>query len=674
MPDELSVLPGIEKPREDLFGAVDELVAGKMPTPFVLAGAQASGRRSLLRNVADYARERGQKVFQLEILPFGHDTPAQVLLHIAALAPDSPKARALTTLEVPWKDRLDAAGSLLDDAQETVFLVRFPAGGLPTGERPDRQLQQEIADVVKLVTQPRLGRLHVVASQPWWRWPHAMPHTQVQLRLASRSSEFLSAPSQWGSLAPMAAKLAKLLGADGDTVSPLQLRLGVALLATGTSTSAVREALNPGSNVRKLEQPLRKMLEARPLLDAALTRVARARTAVDALVLEDVASAGDDWDLVSRCFLYPEGDGRLRFHDQLRWLVPDASPETATHVKLLDYYSSLDGATAPTEGLRKVAPWLEKLHHASRADADGNVDSWLALNPPTREHYWEYGWSLSYVHKRYSAAARVYRELLSQVPDDNYAQHYYAFNLDRAGEDPVVADEYFRKAVEGDPTNAWWNARLISFLTERGRFEPALRAWSAALEAIDPGGDRSGGDWLPYHLHKHVIQSGLDSGNLELANVAHRAIRPPASSAEIFRWLQTKIDAARQVRRLGEALFPAHVSFPEWWRPRLLRARHGETASEWRAGRVLRADPKEVAVALGFLPDQGGPVVVHQVLARDLWDAAAPDQEPRVGDFFEAALIDGKRRVEVEHPLETAVDRASLENLLRYLSTQSWTS
>jgi hypothetical protein len=171
---------------------------------------------------------------------------------------------------------------------------------------------------------------------------------------------------------------------------------------------------------------------------------------------------------------------------------------------------------------------------------------------------------------------------------------------------------------------------------------------------------------------ERVVQAGLDSGNLDLANVALRAIRPPAASAEVFCWLRTRIDAAREVRRLGEALFPASVSFPEWWKPRLLRPRHGETADEWRAGRVLRVDPAEVSVALGFGRELGGPVVERQVLARGVWDEAAHGQEARVGDFFEVARIDGKLRLESERPQETTVDKARLENLLRYLSTQAW--
>lgn len=137
MPDAAGslALPGIEKPREELFAAVDDLVAGKEPTPFVLAGAQASGRRTLLQSVSHYARGKGQPVFDLEILPFGHDTPARALLQIAALEPTSSSAKVLITLEAPWKQRLDAARAILEATQATVFLVRFPAGAMPAGER-----------------------------------------------------------------------------------------------------------------------------------------------------------------------------------------------------------------------------------------------------------------------------------------------------------------------------------------------------------------------------------------------------------------------------------------------------------------------------------------------------------------------------------------------------------
>ena len=170
-----SALPALEGPLERLLAAVDGLATGtgaEFPVPFIVAGAHASGRRVLLRRVADYARGRGQKVFELEILPFGHDTPAQVLLRIAALAPDSPSAKTLSTIAASWSDRINAADAILDGAATRVQLVRFPAGPLASGERADRQLQQETLDVVRLVTRPRTGCLQVVAAQPWWRWPH----------------------------------------------------------------------------------------------------------------------------------------------------------------------------------------------------------------------------------------------------------------------------------------------------------------------------------------------------------------------------------------------------------------------------------------------------------------------------------------------------------------------
>lgn len=667
-------LPGIAEPLDRILDGVERFIGGDTPAPFILAGPQSSGRRTLLKRTAAHAAERGQRVFDLEIPPFGHDTPAQVLLRIAALAPDSPEAMTLCALGSAWGERLDAAERLLDGPHSHVHLVRLPSGALPSGERADRQLQQEIAELIRSVTRPRVGKFQVVATQPWWQWQHSSPKTEIRLSLASNSREFLSDSALWGPLAATAARLTRLLGSDGDRLGPLQLRLGVALLATRTRASVVQAALAPGSNLRALEQPLQKMLAREPRLMAALTRVARARTAVDAQILEDVAGAEPaDWAIVSRCFLYPEGE-RLRFHDQLRWLVQDDSPEPVTHDRLFQYYRQLDGATDPRTGLRKVEPWLERLHHASRADAHGDVDTWLAQNPPTREHFWEYGWSLSHVHKRYQEAARVYRELLDRVPgeDDNYGQHYYAYNLDRAGQQPLTAQEYYRKAVGGDPTNAWWNARLIGFLTERGLFDAARRAWSEALEAIDPAGDRSGGDWLPFHLHQHVARAGLESGNLDLAEAALDAIHPPAADDSAILSLRDRLDAARQVRRLGEALFPAYLNVREWWTPRLLRPRHGERMADWRPGRVLNVEADGVAVALGYRDEQEKPAIEWQVISRTEWTQAANGKPPREGDFFEYALIDGRPGLETESPDQSTVANASLQHLLRFLSTQPW--
>jgi tetratricopeptide (TPR) repeat protein len=669
------MLPGLEKPLAQITVALEEFSAGGSNAPLLLSGPPAAGRRTLLQRVEDQASSRKQKCFGIELMPFGHDAPAHILLQIASQAPDTSDARALTAIGTPWKTRLAAADSILDSASSRIFLVRFPAGALPTGERSDRQVQSETVEVLDLVTKPRADKLHVIAANPWWKWPHNVVPRRIPIEVSSRSSEFLLNESQWGSLKSAAQRLSRLLGVEGDRLSPLQLRLGVALLAGGMSPAVIRSSLGGERTLRDLEPALRRLLERRPQLQAALVRVARARTAVDADVLRDVASAGDEWELVSKCFLYPEQGGKLRFHDQLRWLVPDVSAESAVHARLRSYYQTLGGTADPAQGLRHVVPWLETIHHASRADSEGNVEAWLALNPPAREHYWEFGWSLSYVHGRFDAAARVYRTLLDRIPneDDNYGQHYYAYNLDRAGADPIAAERYYRRAVAGDPTNPWWNSRFVSFLTEQGRFESALQAWNAALEAIDSGGERSAGEWLPNHFHKHVIRAALDSGNLDLAEAAFRAVQPPASSDEVFQWLGSQIGAAREVRRLGEALFPASVNVSEWWRPRLLTPRHGENFSEWRAGRVLTVNDREVAVALGFRGVDKVPVLEYQVLPLADWKQAAKDSAAREGDFFEVALIDGKRRLESEPPAAaTELKEDRIKSLLRFVSTLPW--
>lgn len=665
-------LPGLEEPYERLFRRLDHFSKNHDSARVYLCGPSSSGRRTLLKRLeTDAAKELGLEINRFDLQPYGHDTPANILLRIAAEDPQSSDAEILITLSASWSDRVSAARNILKRSKADVFLVRFPPGALPAGERADRQIQQESLEAIQLLIEPRENKLHVIAVAPGTRLPGAAPASEtIRLETRCNSDHILRDCDYWGNLAGQAEALADLLGKEADGLSPLQLRLGVALVAGQTSLAHVKESLHAGSTIRDLETSLRKMLDKHPDLGAAIARIARARTAVAAEVMESIANSGQQWELLSKCFLYPDADGRLLLHDQLRWLAPQsAAPESEAHEQLRGYYERLDGAKDPRTGLGEVIPWLEKLHHASLADANGEVDAWLALNPPTREHYWEYGWSLSYVHHRYEAAAKVFRALLDRDPQDNYAQHYYAYNLDRAGRSAVEVEKFYRSAVAGDPVNAWWNSRLISFLTGRGRFEAAIRAWNLALEAIDPGGDRSGEDWLTHHLHKHVIASGLESGNLELAGMALRSIREPASGDPHFRLLESQLKRLLEIRQLGESLFPASVEFQQWWQPRLLVPRSNEEFKDWRAGRVLLVSDGEVRLALGYRPSQAeSAVIFYQVIPKADWKQASGEDEPVEGDYFEVATINGIPALKAEHLEPSQIDQGKLADLLRFLS------
>jgi len=76
---------------------------------------------------------------------------------------------------------------------------------------------------------------------------------------------------------------------------------------------------------------------------------------------------------------------------------------------------------------------------------------------------------------------------------------------------------------------------------------------------------------------------------------------------------------------------------------------------------------------LGYRPDEGQPVAEHQVMLMDVWKRLAEDAAPLPGDFFETAVLDGRRRIESEHIEAGPPDVARLENLVRYISTRAWT-
>jgi hypothetical protein len=675
-------LPKVAPLAEAIGKGVDAFAKGAPRPPQLVYSAPAAGRGALLRALGKQGREHGLEVLDLAVPPKDHDAPAHLLLQLAAREPGSSSAQTLLQLDAPWNERILAARRLLEPKKRRLLLVRVPpswAGASDWGGS-QQQLEKECDSVLALLLEPRKNVLPIVAADQSWSWPQ--PSSQpVSYRLAASSNgrQFLSDES-WGPLAESARRLLERVADFADACSPLQLRLGVALVHEGALPYEIAKVLRPPATLRHLERPLRNLLARRPALAAALRRIACARLPLEPEVMRDLASAGEHQELVERCFLYEEAEtGKLLFHDQLRWLLEEAGDgePVDAHGKLAKHYGSrLDGQPEPKAALRNVLPWLEHLHHASRADALGDVEAWLKLAAPSREHYWEYGWSLSFLHRRYREASEVYKALLDRVGEDNYAEHYYAFNLDKAGIEPVTAEQHYRKAVDGDRANTWWSGRLITFLLERGKFDAALDAWNAALEEIDPDGNRSGGPWLPYNLHAHVIRAALAAGHLSLAQAALDAIGAPARSSPELELLADRVEAARQVRLAGEALFPADEPVARWWTTPRLLARHwpAQEPERWHPGRVLNVGEKEVRLALGKREDEEV-VVYYQSLSLPEWkEIAIPEGiEPKAGAFVELGYYGAKRRLAVELAGGDAPEERALEELrysLRFLSTR----
>ncbi|MBL8718207.1 MAG: hypothetical protein JNL79_19660 [Myxococcales bacterium] len=662
-------LPAVDGLQERIAASIERHARGAAVSPQLVLGRAGAGRRVLLGKLS--AAAPGElRVLEPEFPAVSLDTPAHLLLQIAALDASSAEAGVLTEPKERWAERISAARRILERVERGLVLLRVPPGGTAPGLE-QRQLAREISDVVALLTAPPPGWMVVAAAPVGWQWPHAGPIEQHSLRVITNAVGFLSDGSIWNGLQPHAARLSQVLGEEADRCSPLQLRVAVALVAGGLDPQRVSAVLQAGQSLRALEGLLGELFQRRPRLLQALRRVACARIPVARAVLEDVAQAGPEAEILFHCFLYDAGGGALRFHDQLRWVVaahPDLALQSA-HRRLLDHYLSLDGERDPRKGLRNVLPWVEKFHHAALADVEGGVDTWLAMRPPSREQYWEYGWSLSYVHQKYAASARVFERVLTDLdPDDNYALHYFAFNLDRAGLRRVDAEESFRKAVEGDPSNAWWNARYVSFLTERAKLDAASRAFQAALENVDPDGELSGGSWLPYQLHLHVIRAALECSHLDLAERALDAVKAPASGDAKFKALRDQLLFLRETRRLREALFPPWVAPADWWQPRLLRGREGLT--NVRFGRVVEVDDELVVLALAA---KGSAVTYHD-LTRGDWSALSRGVPPVAGAFVEVAGTPTGEVAALESIAARPESEAEVTRILRYLAGSPWRS
>ena len=119
------------------------------------------------------------------------------------------------------------------------------------------------------------------------------------------------------------------------------------------------------------------------------------------------------------------------------------------------------------------------------------------------------GRALSRDFQRYRDAARYFERACKWEPEDDYAHHYLAYNLDIEASRPGDVEVHYQKAIELAAENAWWHVRWITYLVTRGRTAAAWVAWGEALDALglpDPDAD----PWVYENLHLWVVDVDLD--------------------------------------------------------------------------------------------------------------------------------------------------------------------
>jgi len=374
------------------------------------------------------------------------------------------------------------------------------------------------------------------------------------------------------------------------------LRVGVAAVALGEAIGLrrfkaprVARRLEGSETLASAEALLHELASEVGDLRRAIVRLSRARFDLPRSWLSDLLEGLDPTvvETTATCLTY--GGERARIAVPLRRAASQVArvhaqvDEAHAHASLHDRYFELDGVRSVEEALPGATPWLERLHHGVRADSErcqGVADTDLGC----RELYWDLGRALSR-RGAFTAAASVFQVCLDDFdPNDAYANHYLAYNLDQEGRGAQRVERHLEKAIEVEPDNTWWHSRWITWLVRHGRPRQARRAWERALGRLDPDG--TGGDeWLRHNLHRWVITEALDHGDLAFARSVFEALPSAAAEHEaVFRSLGMRLRIIEFVDRHGHALAPDDRPLSMWWiRPENLPRTDIEA---WYPGRV----------------------------------------------------------------------------------------
>ncbi len=328
--------------------------------------------------------------------------------------------------------------------------------------------------------------------------------------------------------------------------SPLAWRLGIGAIALGAPLGDVTSIIQSAVPIPPLTRLLSLQLRHVPQAAQAVARLLAVRRPLPTLAVPTVTGAqGDTVTLLTMCVGY--GGEAVRVSPIVRRILSTrlrghANDLEVTHKALSDEYEASDGASSPLSlDPTATRAWCEKVHHLAHAGEAGAA-KWSEQELPSPEFYWDRGRRLSIVHRDYEQAAAVYRACTEVFPEDDYAWHYYGFNLQRScGPSPRIEAAY-QKAVDLAEENAWWNSRLITFFVSDGQPARSRREWMHAVERVDPDGTRvRSSPWLARHFHRWVCREWLRSGRVSWARDVLRLVPQQVRSQGAWRYLERQI-------------------------------------------------------------------------------------------------------------------------------------
>jgi tetratricopeptide (TPR) repeat protein len=570
-------------------------------------GSATGGKSTALKNIAEQLGEHH------DLCPILVAPPARVLdagplavteasVGLKASSMLNGELDLIQTPDAPWSEKVGAVLGWIRKHEDHVVLLCDEPGEWSSKQSDDAHFRDHAEEVALSMIAMLSCRRVVAGTLP----PGVRVTAQRSRRLTveSQASRWLRDADSWGSLAAEAEELAETIGGELDSRSPLEVRLLVALASLWKVDDLCRWwTSNPGR--RDISRTLAGILQKNDepdgrFLRKAWTRLALARRPVtDALLDRDVDEAPTERAraIMRSCLLYPD-NGAFTLHWSLRldaqehrewWGADNAAVHAAAvHADHARYYKERFEKRQQAGDPNALLDEMEAFHHASLSGDSELLDE---LHPYFADQLDALGRTLSRDFKRYREAAKVFQRACTWEPEDDYAHHYLAFNLDILAEGALDVENHYRRAIELRDSHLWWHSRWVNYLITRGRMSAARRAWTDALDVLglpDPDAEQ----WMYENLHLWVARLLVHRGRLDFAKdvlegIPKEALRNHPGLTAILRRLEALVEARR-----AYTVFPLSVPHDRCWRgPHLCPQRRdsGELA-RWMPGRIDAVD------------------------------------------------------------------------------------
>ncbi len=641
----------IEQQAESLIA--EKLQSRERPSGLVrISGGETAGKSALLRELYSKLGDSDKKPILVSPPAKELDAGPVALLQLGVGLKQhgviDGRLDDLTSHELSWAEKLARAQGWLAEfagREDGVLLLDEPLEW-PSRAGEELRFCKPADDVAQMLfNQGRLQRVVAGRIPTYLHYDHSQP-----AELGGDREHWLTSAEQWGQVAGAAAELAEQ-GRRLEGLTPLAIRLLVALQALG-EYGRLRPLLSRPISRRRISTELRQALGARAdreRIRKCWARMALVRGALDDDLLAILGLAeldAQERDLVRCCLLYSERD-RLFMHESLRrdatrrgWLQEDEL--RSTHRRLAAHYREAFRGSD-----RELVGEAEAYHHAM---STGDADFVCGFREFFVEQLDALGKVLSYEMKQYATAVTVYERAIRWDPEDDYAHHYLAYNLDVEGRQAARVERHYEKALELETANAYWHSRWITFLITRSRLAEARQAWDDALDALElPDAHRDG--WIYEKFHIWVARLLIHRGQLDFARDVLDAIPVTVRSTHLgMQALARRLEALFEAQRVA-AVFPLWLDPREAWTngPHLAARRDDDDRPlrDWRAGRVDAVAEGEVHLIVAAAPveQDGKPTYTSMTLAGAEFDRLSRDDragqlEP--GKFIEIVWYHGR--------------------------------